>query len=291
MEFDLALISVTYRTMLVNSMTYGDSPLRGRPLAIGLVTAVVAVLSFACGGPSAAESVPSPPATPTSDAGTAQPDETAAASAGPSATQPPGRREEYDSNTNMLRLFARVNHPLDVTSRALKSARENGDASQVPVIIELLQFLEEPEFREEAAETLGALTGQEIGASIDEGKDWLEWLGRHSTEYPPPSGYPRWKTNLFSLIDRRYVEFLESADETSRIYLPLLRWAGELLGAIQDLQDPPTIPAAQADYLAAEDRVFGVSINGEHRAYPLRIMNPHEMANDVLGGEPIVLAY
>ena len=267
-------------------------PLRGRPLAIGLVTAVVAVLSFACGGPSAAESVPSPPAAPTSDAGTAaQPDEAAAASAGPSATQSPGRREEYDSNTNMLRLFARVNHPPDVTSRALKSARENGDASQVPVIIELLQFLGGPEFREEAAETLGALTGHEIGASIDEGKEWLEWLGRHSTEYPPPSGYPRWKTNLFSLIDRRYVEFLESADETSRTYLPLLAWGGVPPDGIPDLQDPPTIPAAQADYLAAEDRVFGVSINGEHRAYPLRIMNPHEMANDVLGGEPIALAY
>ena len=39
------------------------------------------------------------------------------------------------------------------------------------------------------------------------------------------------------------------------------------------------------------DRVFGISINGEHRAYPLRILNPHEMANDVLGGEPIALAY
>ena len=38
-------------------------------------------------------------------------------------------------------------------------------------------------------------------------------------------------------------------------------------------------------------RVFGVSINGEHRAYPISIMNPHEMANDILGGEPIALAY
>ena len=40
-----------------------------------------------------------------------------------------------------------------------------------------------------------------------------------------------------------------------------------------------------------DDRVFGVSINGEHRAYPLRIVNAHEMANDWLGGEPIALAY
>jgi hypothetical protein len=32
-------------------------------------------------------------------------------------------------------------------------------------------------------------------------------------------------------------------------------------------------------------------INEEHRAYPLRILNPHEMANDVLGGVPFALAY
>ena len=32
----------------------------------------------------------------------------------------------------------------------------------------------------------------------------------------------------------------------------------------------------------------GVSIGGEHRAYPLRIMNAHEIANDTLGGEPVL---
>ncbi|HIC76097.1 MAG TPA: DUF3179 domain-containing protein, partial [Candidatus Poseidoniales archaeon] len=30
--------------------------------------------------------------------------------------------------------------------------------------------------------------------------------------------------------------------------------------------------------------VFGVTIEGESRAYPLRIVNAHEMVNDVVGG-------
>ena len=51
------------------------------------------------------------------------------------------------------------------------------------------------------------------------------------------------------------------------------------------------IPASQATYLNPDDRVFGVSINGEHRSYPLRILNAHETANDIVGGEPIALAY
>ena len=54
---------------------------------------------------------------------------------------------------------------------------------------------------------------------------------------------------------------------------------------------PLVLPAAAADFLEADERVFGVSINGENRAYPLRVINAHEMVNDVLGDEPISLAW
>ena len=60
---------------------------------------------------------------------------------------------------------------------------------------------------------------------------------------------------------------------------------------IPDLIDPPVIPEGEAAYLLPDDRVFGVSFNGEHRAYPLRILNAHEMTNDVVGGVPFALAY
>jgi len=68
-------------------------------------------------------------------------------------------------------------------------------------------------------------------------------------------------------------------------------WGGVRVDGIPPLEHVPTIPAAEADYLNPDDRLFGVSINGEHRAYPLRIINAHEMANDTLGGEPTSLAY
>ena len=51
------------------------------------------------------------------------------------------------------------------------------------------------------------------------------------------------------------------------------------------------MPAGEAAYLLPDDRVFGVSINGQHQAYPLHIMNRHEMANDVIAGVPFPLAY
>jgi hypothetical protein len=43
--------------------------------------------------------------------------------------------------------------------------------------------------------------------------------------------------------------------------------------------------------LLSGDRVIGVSIYGESRAYPLMIMNWHEVANDTLGGKKIAVSY
>ena len=68
-------------------------------------------------------------------------------------------------------------------------------------------------------------------------------------------------------------------------------WGGVRKDGIPDLTNPRLLTPEQAIYLRPSDRVFGVSINGEHRAYPLRILNAHEMANDVLGGVHFALAY
>ena len=60
---------------------------------------------------------------------------------------------------------------------------------------------------------------------------------------------------------------------------------------IPDLRSPKMLTPEEADYLQPRERVFGISINGDHRAYPLRITNAHEMVNDTVGGEPISLSW
>ena len=52
--------------------------------------------------------------------------------------------------------------------------------------------------------------------------------------------------------------------------------------------------AAQAEALAQMDpseRVIGVSINGDHRAYPLNLLSRHEIVNDTVGGKPIAVTW
>lgn len=43
--------------------------------------------------------------------------------------------------------------------------------------------------------------------------------------------------------------------------------------------------------LRDSDRVLGVHLNGEARAYPVRILNWHELVNDFVGGRPILVSW
>jgi hypothetical protein len=120
---------------------------------------------------------------------------------------------------------------------------------------------------------------------------WVEWLGTHA-EIELPPGFARWKGELFGqLVDPRIREFFVRDDLGSDIRIEEIVWGGVRRDGIPDLQDPPVLRAEDATYLEAGDRVFGVSFNGESRAYPLRILNAHEMANDEVGGVHFALAY
>ncbi|MEM6588150.1 MAG: DUF3179 domain-containing protein [Pseudomonadota bacterium] len=76
-----------------------------------------------------------------------------------------------------------------------------------------------------------------------------------------------------------------------RIRFEEITWGGALFDDIPPLDSPDRIAAADATYLLDDDLVFGVEINGDARAYPLRIMGWHEMFNEVIGGVPVALAY
>ena len=198
---------------------------------------------------------------------------------------------EYDSTANMYLLYTGRGHSSSDSREAIALAVANNDKSMVPVIIEALRFFRNRDVLDETQEALSAITGQEFTGPLRGWNKWMEWLGRNADEYDPPDGYLEWKIKYSIKIDRRYGEFLAPAEQGSRIRIVEIAWGGVRPDGIPDLQNPSVVLADQQDYLLPSDRVFGVSINGEHRAYPLRIANAHEMVNDTVGGEPIALAY
>ena len=61
---------------------------------------------------------------------------------------------------------------------------------------------------------------------------------------------------------------------------------------IPSIDDPKFESAQKAwDWLKSDDMIFGVVNKGEARAYPQRIMVWHEIVNDTIQGDPILVTY
>jgi hypothetical protein len=60
---------------------------------------------------------------------------------------------------------------------------------------------------------------------------------------------------------------------------------------IPALSDPKLITAAQAGYLQPTDRIVGIVLHGEARAYPIAILNWHEIVNDEINGQRFAVTY
>jgi len=54
---------------------------------------------------------------------------------------------------------------------------------------------------------------------------------------------------------------------------------------------PVFIKAAEAGFLNEQDRILGLVEGGEAKAYPIKILNWHEIVNDTLAGNPVVVTY
>lgn len=60
---------------------------------------------------------------------------------------------------------------------------------------------------------------------------------------------------------------------------------------IPALIKPEYIDGDENSLIREDDRVIGVVVNGEARAYPLRIMSWHELVNDSIGGLPVLVSW
>lgn len=60
---------------------------------------------------------------------------------------------------------------------------------------------------------------------------------------------------------------------------------------IPSLTDPTFITAKKDKWLEKEDLVIGLTIDGVSKAYPIAIMNYHEVVNDDFGGRSVAITY
>jgi hypothetical protein len=177
----------------------------------------------------------------------------------------------------------------DAATAAIERVIEADDERFAAPLIEVLRAGEvgiaSPRIAGPAAASLGRLTGERHGS------DWSAWVRWYAgTQLAAPPGFADWKGALWARVDPRFARLLRD-DWPSRIRVEEIVWGGVAYEGIPSLDRPRTIAAEEATWLEPDEPVIGVAWNGEARAYPNRILDWHEMANDVVGGEAIALAY
>jgi len=79
----------------------------------------------------------------------------------------------------------------------------------------------------------------------------------------------------------------------SKHSIPLkdIKSGGPAKDGIPALLKPKFVGAKKATFLKNEDRVLALEIDGVAKAYPIRILNWHEVVNDVIANKPILVSY
>ncbi len=172
----------------------------------------------------------------------------------------------------------------DAAKRSAAAAffAERGNPDAAAALILAMRFVREPEI----PEALEKITGETLGA------DWFGWMlwQEAHPEIRPFDGFALVHAWAHSRIDPNFQLFLDGRKK-HEIRIEEIVWGGVVKDGIPALTHPRLVGAAEAGYLNDDDLVFGIEINGDARAYPLRILDWHEMLNDTIGGVDLSLAY
>ncbi|MEL7156650.1 MAG: DUF3179 domain-containing (seleno)protein [Actinomycetota bacterium] len=181
---------------------------------------------------------------------------------------------------------------------AIQALGESGDPRVAWWLSDLLRITQNPALNFE----LGAAASNLLGVQIDPLNTWGS-LTNHliAWDVPAPPDYVRYKQNVYGIISAAWEPFF--ADTDAEIDWRHVSWGGVGIddrpydatdarcNCIPAADNPDVTDAAGGAWLPDDAVVFGLSINGESRAYPRSIMEVREMVNDTLGGRDIGMPY
>ncbi|NJL93762.1 MAG: DUF3179 domain-containing protein [Anaerolineae bacterium] len=207
----------------------------------------------------------------------------------------------------MLRLIAEVNAPggdnePNYVAPVFSAIRLANDPLYIAPLIDLGFFSRRLRTNadNEVFRTLAQLTDQPFAANWQR---YFEWAS--ATDIPLPPYYDEFKGILLAtFLDPNFARFFAPGVQASaQVNMLEAVWGGVRVDGIPSLVNARQITPEAAleegqrfsqfcregdcSYPAENELVFGVSINGDSRAYPLRLLNWHEMFNDVIGSTPL----
>ncbi|MCG8444291.1 MAG: DUF3179 domain-containing protein [Hyphomicrobiales bacterium] len=181
-------------------------------------------------------------------------------------------------------------------TEALLEISKSKDPRLVWMISDLMRFAARPELNAILAIAASDLLGKDLRTQNAWGgvtDHLIAW------DIPAPPDYLKVKRAIYTGIipgwDKIFVE--------GGIDWRLVSWGGvliddrphdktdEVCNCIPAADNPEVTSAEDATWLNDDDVVFGITVNGESRAYPRRIMEVREMVNDTLGGRDLGIPY
>lgn len=105
--------------------------------------------------------------------------------------------------------------------------------------------------------------------------------------------YRKSKEKYFLLITLMGCVFFLLGFDFSQHSIPIdeIHSGGPAKDGIPALYDPRFMLAKDVEYLKQSDRILGLTINGEAKAYPIKVLNWHELVNDSVGGKDVLVSY
>ena len=168
---------------------------------------------------------------------------------------------------------------------ALDIIGENWRNGDTAILLEIMHISTSEEFNTRLVDLMTAKTGMDFGFDVEK---WYQWVW--DNKFKMNDYYPEIKTGTYLLIDPNFLNYFLGGYE-NKINLNEVRWGGVKQDGIPPLRYPDMIAANDAQYLNDEDIVFGLTINGEARAYPKRILAWHEMFIDKIAGIEVTGVY
>ena len=170
----------------------------------------------------------------------------------------------------------------------IKRIADRGNPDMAAGLIRILRFAGPR--TDPVVNALQTITGQQFGS------DWFAWMiwQEQNPQIKPHPAHIDFARSILLQVDENFDDFLKRDyldPDKMKIRFEEIVWGGVVKDGIPSLDNPKLLDASKAKYMRGDDLVFGVSINGDTRAYPLRIMGWHEMFNEVIGGVPVALAY
>ena len=168
---------------------------------------------------------------------------------------------------------------------AMDRIESSWQPSYLSMALDVMRLIRNPAISAALLRLIEMKTGEEHGYDIGA---WQRAMWNAPEALHPR--YAAFKGALHGFLDPRFAAYFDEVG-APLIRLDEIVWGGVRQDGIPPLRNPAMLAADDIGYLDDDHIVFGISVNGDARAYPKRILAWHEMFVDTVGGVPVAGVY